>query len=403
MRDKTLVALYGSGKAALTFLENHSESKTIDLIFDRKIRGKILGFDVHSVDNINKFELEKVIIASEFFKEISCELLKLGITEPQIKWYNYADDTVCDYDETLDLFKRKLEVRNTRFVKCLEASASYNIERLQTVCFALGPYRNLSTLTASTLYLHPDIQVLNHGGKLVFHDEQNDLFENFESSVVDSFLKFVSYLSNQKQKGDLGGQIVLSKKFSNNAIFSKYISQNPTILNKENSKVLFWKESALISEKLKKNLSFLKKMASERVQFKFILPVRNPMDCAISNLKTGHYLRFNNLGSESRKEDILNAILDELKWVLDMQLEYPNHFYVLFENRICPKTISNLSKFLNVTEVDSWVDLMSRAFVSNSRYDIDQTFIELYRELVKQKFISHHSCRNTLIDFVDYH
>ena len=36
--------------------------------------------------------------------------------------------------------------------------------RLRTVGLILGPYRNLTTLTASVLSLHPECQALNHAG-----------------------------------------------------------------------------------------------------------------------------------------------------------------------------------------------------------------------------------------------
>ena len=47
-------------------------------------------------------------------------------------------------------------------------SRCVDIKYVGYVCLTPGPYRNLTTLTVSVLYLHPDYQVLNHAGTRLF-------------------------------------------------------------------------------------------------------------------------------------------------------------------------------------------------------------------------------------------
>ena len=59
--------------------------------------------------------------------------------------------------------------------------------QLRSVCLALGPYRNLTTLTAGILSLHPQCQVLNHAGVRLLPDpERNFLADPIH--VVDLLL-----------------------------------------------------------------------------------------------------------------------------------------------------------------------------------------------------------------------
>src|SRR5689334_13648080 len=70
-------------------------------------------------------------------------------------------------------------------------SSFIDISECKSVCLALGPYRNLTTLTAATLFLHPNCQVLNHGGMRIFGNLQVDFLSNNYSE--ERFNRFVQY------------------------------------------------------------------------------------------------------------------------------------------------------------------------------------------------------------------
>ena len=61
----------------------------------------------------------------------------------------------------------------------LAAARNVSIDDVRTVCLFLGPYRNLTTLTASILFLHPNCQVLNHAANRIFHDRRTDFFDGY--------------------------------------------------------------------------------------------------------------------------------------------------------------------------------------------------------------------------------
>ena len=58
---------------------------------------------------------------------------------------------------------------------------------LKTVGLILGPYRNLTTLTAAVLSLHPNTQVLNHAGTRLLTGRRN-FVEHADEAHLDRFV-----------------------------------------------------------------------------------------------------------------------------------------------------------------------------------------------------------------------
>ncbi len=92
-------------------------------------------------------------------------------------------------------------------------SRDIDIESIRTICLALGPYRNLTTMTASILFLHPNCQVLNHAAQRIFGDDRIDFIENFNSETFDHFVRYAIYISQHGQQGQYGGSITHSHAF----------------------------------------------------------------------------------------------------------------------------------------------------------------------------------------------
>lgn len=57
-----------------------------------------------------------------------------------------------------------------------------DIQDVRAVCLALGPYRNLTTLTASVIALHPNCQVLNHGWSRVAGKGKLNFLTDYDAS-----------------------------------------------------------------------------------------------------------------------------------------------------------------------------------------------------------------------------
>jgi hypothetical protein len=89
-------------------------------------------------------------------------------------------------------------------------SEKIDIASLKTVCMTLGPYRNLTALTAAVLFLHPNCQVLNHAGNRIFGDEKLDFISNYSNEIFEAFTRYAIYISQKGRRGDYGGSITLS-------------------------------------------------------------------------------------------------------------------------------------------------------------------------------------------------
>ena len=70
------------------------------------------------------------------------------------------------------LKKIKYKIKYLKEEKEILKSKSIDISTLETICLLSGPYRNLTTLTASMAVLHPNCQVLNHAqGRILPHNK----------------------------------------------------------------------------------------------------------------------------------------------------------------------------------------------------------------------------------------
>lgn len=75
----------------------------------------------------------------------------------------------------------------------------------------LGPYRNLTTLTASVLALHPHVQVLNHAGRRLLKQPELDFIT--EPSTWNRFCEVALAESRGGTAGLHGGSITHSHAF----------------------------------------------------------------------------------------------------------------------------------------------------------------------------------------------
>ena len=77
---------------------------------------------------------------------------------------------------------RQFRLRLTDVID-LRTSRYLDIQDIESVCLTLGPYRNLTTLTASVLFLHPNCQVLNHAGIRIYGNRQIDFLWDYNNEV----------------------------------------------------------------------------------------------------------------------------------------------------------------------------------------------------------------------------
>ena len=268
----------------------------------------------------------------------------------------------------------------------LTASQSLDIRDCQSVCLALGPYRNLTTLTAATLFLHPNCQVLNHAGCRIYGNRKVDFLSDFSKERFDCFIQFAIQISSGGSRGSIGGSITHSHAFDSKHKIQETFSNMSLDLTKKQIKCLFWKESLRTSNRIREKNIDLVDILTKEERLRFLMPIRNPLDCAKSNLKTGHVSRFRGLNKGSSDFEVLQAILDEIYWFASYKKKFPSRFFYYFEHSISQEMLVNLATFLKLDPNEVWLSNALSVMVTKSNYEHDDKLLAFYRETVNEKF-----------------
>lgn len=288
---------------------------------------------------------------------------------------------------------------NSQVAADLIASRSIDIEECRTVCLALGPYRNLTSLTAATLFLHPNCQVLNHAGNRIYGNHEVDFLSNYSRERFNRFIQFAIHISGGGARGDFGGSITHSHAFDSVHEMKQMFSETETGLIKSDIHCLFWKESLSTSNLIRQKQIDLDHILGEEDRLRFLMPIRNPLDCAISNLKTGHATRFAGCDKNSTVSEVLLAILREIHWFAAQKKNNPNRFFCYFEHSINREMILDLASFLKLGADEAWVSRALRAMVNKSRYRHEAGLLQLYRKSVEAQFLEFPALAEQLLRF----
>jgi hypothetical protein len=140
---------------------------------------------------------------------------------------------------------------------------------------------------------------------------------------------------------------------------------------------------------------------------RFLLPIRNPIDCALSNLRTGHVAFFGppDLPSGERSIDaVLSAVLDEIVWFLGVRdaSARPERFFLFFQHEIGRHVLEKMLDFLRLPPDEAYLAAVTDAFrVAGGGYNRrkDQRLLGLYASLVSRKFDRYPAIRDALLEF----
>lgn len=302
-----------------------------------------------------------------------------------------------------NLTKRLRLIRRKAIIAC-EKYRSNNIDGniIQTVCVMLGPYRNLSTLTASLLALHPSCQVLNHAGKRIFVDSDLDFLRHYDDQTFDNFVRYALQISTSGRSGTHGGSITLSHAFKYPKMKQAYQSRFSDSLDKPDATCLVWKESLAAAKRMRRYNFNLDRVFETNDRLRFLMPVRHPLDCAASNQKSVNHLQiFETLDENPTGEEVLAAILDELVWFLALHRQYPDRFFYYFQNRFNEDTIKSLATFLKLAPDEQWVQAVQDCYDIKSSYQHPASLVAFYKQQVHEKFADCPDVKAALLAFVD--
>ena len=299
----------------------------------------------------------------------------------------------------LNKIKTKISYLNEE--KKILQSKSIDISSLESLCLISGPYRNLTTLTASIAVLHPNCQVLNHAqGRILPHNKVN-FFKRYSEKRFNNFIKYSILLSLSGFRGILGGSILLSHAFDKSLVNEKYKNRFENKLLKDNIKCLLWKEGLHLKNHLiNHNIKELD-LITQNPKIRFILPIRNPLDCARSNQKTGMSNIFLNINEESTFQDILKEILDEILEFLKNKKHYPNNFFHYYQHSFNANILKNFCDFTKLPFDEKWKNDVLEIYNIKPSYSHNQDDILFYKNYIHKKFKDFPDAIRNLIKFVE--
>lgn len=264
-------------------------------------------------------------------------------------------------------------------------SRHLDVATIQRVCICLGPYRNLTTLTASLLALHPDVVVLNHAGWRVFSDASLNFLARPERQRVERFCRFAALASRGGKRGDFGGAIEKSHAFDRAEMAAAHREARRQAASERIPRCVFWKESLRTSNFLHEHPIDFDALFRLEPAVVFLMPVRFPLDCAASNLRTGHSYLFRELGSRPTLNEMTDAVLEELRRVLALKARYPERVKLIYEDEFAPSMFEPLARFLALDDPRSWAASAAPAVKLSSRHSHPPDAVEYFRHAVAER------------------
>jgi hypothetical protein len=278
-----------------------------------------------------------------------------------------------------------------------EKSAS----RLQTVALILGPYRNLTTLTAAVLSLHPGCQVLNHAGRRMLSKDL-DFITRYSDARFVSFCAAALKCSTGGERGDYGGSIRLSHAFDRSVLSERFDYRFGTAVMKDHPTCLVWKDSQFVTDRIRAKGGRIESLLAAAPKLRFLMPVRNPLDCALSNVRTGHAGRIPGANSED-PSDVLDKILESIAWFGAVAAGNPGRAYMFFQDDDPNTVCDGFAQLLNLSDDRQWrADVGASFDVRGEFYQYDRTLLDSFERSLERYFSSSSSTAKRLRTITDY-
>ena len=130
----------------------------------------------------------------------------------------------------------------------------------------------------------------------------------------------------------------------------------------------------------------IKTLITQNPKIKFLMPIRNPLDVAISNFDRPHK-RLLSAQNLSCLQDTVSAILEEIAWFISYKKEYPKNFFSFYQNDLNKNTLACLASFLEITPETRWLTDTEKCLVLKNSYEYSKELKDFFnrkaRELLK--------------------
>lgn len=271
-----------------------------------------------------------------------------------------------------------------------------------TVCVFLGPYRNLTTLTAAILHLHPHCQALNHAGGRVLGVRQLDFLVDHSAACFERFCEFALSASQGGRRGNYGGSILLSHAFADHATMREaFRDRYGETLVKTAVESIVWKESLFVGKHLRERSVDIEALLEANPRLRFVMPVRNPLDCAASNMRTGHAKHLPGKGADMRAT--VADILAELAWFWDLRRRYgKRRFAAFFEYEVDATLPARLGALLELSPDARWLDDATRCLDLSPGPEHEPELRAWYRRYVGETVGADRELADSLQRVVEY-
>ncbi len=270
--------------------------------------------------------------------------------------------------------KRYLET-TAELLKPMSAEETAAAKNIRHIVVPLGPYRNLTTQTAAIFALHPNAIVLNHAGRRIFPRRSLNWVRKPEPQRLDQFIRAAVRLCQGGQRGDYGGSILLSHAFQNVEVRAAYQRRFQDKIIKNSVSVLYWKESMRVTNCLI-NGQNIRDVLVYLPNVLFLVPVRNPIDCAKSNVRTA---KWQHITDERRFEKVLDRIIELYAWIWSVRADYENRFLFLWEHETSEEKLRSLARFAHLSHDPVWISDVTTALGVRKRWQTNEEIKEFER------------------------
>ena len=268
----------------------------------------------------------------------------------------------------------------------LEAKGEAELEAIQTLGIFLGPYRNLTSLVAAVLYLHPHCQVLNHAGSRLLDRSEVDFLRHKKPEIFTRFMHEALSMSQGGARGSYGGSILLAHSFADHRrMQSIYKRRFGWALSKERIESLVWKESQLVTQILREDEDRVHELLQHNHKIRFLLPIRNPIDCA-NSLQRLKMSRVYGNKTSGDLQSIIDLVLDDFHWFLELEKRYPDNFFHFFQNRYDAEMLVRLEAFLGLPHDEQWISDALSIYRLRRPYDYAPEVVGHYETRVEALF-----------------
>ena len=285
----------------------------------------------------------------------------------------------------------------------LEPDAAITPDQLASLCILLGPYRNLTTLTGSVLGLHPQCAVLNHAGGRILPNPRLNFLADYSPDRFAEFVRSAGFAARGGARGMHGGDIRLSHAFDREAMREA----DAKLQGSRGGRItcLVWKESQMVSNFLRDEHVDVARLLDANPRIRFLLPIRNPIDCAISNVRRGHVRLLadhHELSPSSPLEDVVGAVLDEIAIFVALRESSgrTERFFLYFEHEMGREVLERMLRFVDLPADDAYLGAAAEAFKPDRAPDKDPRLFGPYADMVRRKFAGHPEIRDALLRFV---